>query len=297
LKIFLLCNPVADGGNANKQFGRIKEVLEKRKIDFDIVSTNYAGEAVEIIKILEFAKYDAISICGGDGTLFETINGYMQNQSPIKIPVSVFPVGRGNAFARDIGLEAGKIEEAADLIINNKTKLVDIGFCKTQSKSFYFINILGLGFVTDVAATAFKLRAFGHLSYILGVLYRTISLKSFPLSIEIDGKLIKRDNVFVEISNTRYTGKDFLMAPNALIDDGFLDITLMNKMSRLRLLQCLPKIFDGSHLSMKEVETFRAKNIKITTIPQKGLTPDGQLTGETPIEIDCLHKKIPFLVK
>jgi diacylglycerol kinase family enzyme len=48
---------------------------------------------------------------------------------------------------------------------------------------------------------------------------------------------------------------------------------------------------------MKEVETFRAKNIKITTIPQKGLTPDGQLTGETPIEIDCLHKKIPFLVK
>ena len=80
------------------------------------------------------------------------------------------------------------------------------------------------------------LRVFGHLSYILGVLYRTISLKPYKLKIEIDGKRIERDNIFVEISNTRYTGKDFLMAPSAVIDDGLLDVILLNNIYNSSLI-------------------------------------------------------------
>ena len=292
MNIFYLNNPASGNKNGVKYFSLIKNELDKQNIEHESVQTEYTGHGTEIIKNLAFEKYDAIAVSGGDGTLFETINGYFANKSTKRIPVGVIPIGRGNAFARDLDLYPEKWEAAIKAIISGKTKPVDIGFCKTPNEEFYFINILGLGFVTDVASTAFKLRVLGHLSYILGVLYRTISLKPFHLELEVDGKKIERKNVFVEISNTRYTGKDFLMAPKAVIDDGLLDVILLNKLSRIRLLQCLPKIFTGEHVKLNEVECFKARKIKATTIPQKLLTPDGQLTGNTPIEIECLSKKL-----
>ena len=188
-------------------------------------------------------------------------------------------------------------EEALDALQSGKTKKVDVGRFTTSGKQFYFINIFGFGFVTDVASTAHKLRIFGDLSYILGVLYQTITLKSFNLRIESDARIIERENVFVEISNSRYTGKDFFMAPSAKIDDGLLDVTLLNKLSRAKVLQCLPKIFTGTHVTMKEVETFQTKHLKIETSPLKMLTPDGQLMGSTPIEVECLPKAIEVFIK
>jgi diacylglycerol kinase (ATP) len=209
----------------------------------------------------------------------------------------VIPVGRGNAFARDLDLHPEKWKEAVEAIAAGKKRMIDVGYCKTPQEQFYFINILGFGFVTDVAKTAFKLRVFGHLSYVLGVLYRTIFLKSFTLKIEVDGKMIERDNVFTEISNSRYTGKDFLMAPDALIDDGYLDITLLNKLSRRKILQALPKIFTGDYVKMKEVECFKAKKININTGNSRLLTPDGQLFGKTPLQIDCMEQALAVFIK
>jgi YegS/Rv2252/BmrU family lipid kinase len=297
LKLFYLNNPACNNGKGKKVFSSIIKILNARKIEYDSIQTAYAGHATEIIKTLNFSDYDALVVSGGDGTLFEVINGYLENHSTKRIPIGIIPAGRGNAFARDINLFPEEYENAIDAVVFGNTKYVDVGFCKTKNQKFYFINIIGLGFVTDVAKTAFKLRAFGHLSYILGVFYRTLSLKPFPLKIEIDGKMYERENVFVEFSNTRYTGKDFLMAPDAIIDDGMLDITLLNKVSRLGLLQALPKIFTGSHVKMKEVECFRGRRIKVEAIPNKDLTPDGQIMESTPIEVECLLKAIEVFVK
>ena len=297
MKIFYLNNPASHGGKGAKYFSLIKNELNKRSIEFDSAQTEYAGHGTEIVKNINFENYDGVVVSGGDGTVFEALNGYFANSSKERIPFGVIPIGRGNAFARDLDLFPEKWEEAVNLLVLRKTKFVDVGLFSTNGKKFYFINILGFGFVTDVAATAQRLSMFGALSYIIGVLYRTIMLKSFDLKIEADGKMIKRKNVFVEISNTKFTGKDFLMAPTAKFDDGLLDITLLNKLRRIRLLQCLPKIFTGEHVHLKEVETFQAKRLKIETLPQKLLTPDGQLVGSTPIEVECLPKAIEVFTK
>lgn len=297
MKVFHLNNPASGNGNGAKLFHKINKEFELNSLDHEAVQTKHAGHGTDIIKNLNFNDYDCLAVSGGDGSLFEAINGYFANKSSKRIPVGVIPVGRGNAFARDLDFHPRMWNDAIHNIYFNKTKKVDVAVCKANGEQFHFVNILGLGFVTDVARTAFKLRAFGHLSYILGVLHRTISLKPFSLKMEIDGEKIERENVFVEISNSRYTGKDFLMAPSASIDDGYLDVTLLNKLSRARLLQCLPKIFTGEHVKMKEVECFKAKKIKIETEPQKLLTPDGQLIGTTPIEIDCLNKSLDVITR
>jgi len=297
MKIFYLNNPAAGHKNGIKYFPLIEQALAKRKIDFDVVQTKYAGHGTEIVKEINFEKYDGLIVSGGDGTIFEALNGYFTNQSKKRIPFGVIPIGRGNAYARDLDLIPEKWEEAVDAIISGKTKKVDVGVFTTEGKKYYFINILGFGFVTDIAGTALKLRMFGDLSYVLGVFYQTAALKAYNLKIEADGKIFERENVFVEISNTRYTGKDFLMAPSAKLDDGLLDVTLLNKLSRVKVMQCLPKIFKGTHVNMKEVETFQARHIKMETNTPKLLTPDGQLMGSTPIEVECLPGAIEVFVK
>ncbi|MBT5420990.1 MAG: hypothetical protein HOK80_08870, partial [Candidatus Cloacimonetes bacterium] len=72
---------------------------------------------------------------------------------------------------------------------------------------------------------------------------------------------------------------------------------LLNKVGRIGLLKAFPKVFTGEHIHLPEVETFTAKHIKITTDPPKVLTPDGELIGITPVEIECLHKDIEVLWK
>jgi diacylglycerol kinase (ATP) len=296
MKVFYLNNPASGHRNGRKYYPLIKKSIEQNRVEYVSCQTEYAGHGTALVGALNFEEYDAIVVSGGDGTLFEAINGYFANPSKKRIPFGIIPIGRGNAFARDLDLVPERWEGAVKAVAGGKTKRVDVGKFSTQGSSYYFINILGFGFVTDTAATALKVNMLGDLSYLVGVFHQTITLNPYKLTLEYDGKRIERENVFVEISNSRYTGKDFLMAPDALIDDGLLDVTLLNKLTRRRVLQCLPKIFKGTHGTMEEVETFRAKHLKIETAPAKMLTPDGQLMGSTPIEVECIPSAIDVLV-
>jgi len=296
LKVLLIYNPFAGHKRARKILPEVETAFNQKNIDFDLRLTDYPEHAIEITREIDFSDYDGIIAAGGDGTLFEVINGYYQNSSKKRIPIGVLPIGTGNAFARDLELHVSRWEEAIEIISYNKPRKVDVGLFRTHGQKYYFLNILGLGFVADVGKTAKHLKIFGNISYTLGVLYQTLLLHPHQLTIELDGKTVEKENIFVEISNTRYTA-NFLMAPEAEIDDGYLDITLANKMTRRRLLKLFPKVFTGEHVLEKECDTFQAKNIKITTNIPKVLTPDGELVGITPVKVECLHQAVEVFWK
>ena len=258
MKILLIYNPFAGHGRAKKILPEVEAEFTKYNIEFDLKLTDYPEHATEIIKDTKFKTYDAIIAAGGDGTLFEVINGYYMNSTKKKPSLGILPIGTGNAVARDLELHVSKWKEAIEIIAQMKPRKVDVGKFTSHGQSYYFLNILGLGFVADVTKTAKKLKALGNISYSLGVLYQMLKLKSFKLKIELDGKLLERDNTFVEVSNTTYTS-NFYMAPKAKIDDGLLDVTLLNKVSRIGLLKAFPKVFTGEHIHLPEVETFTAK--------------------------------------
>lgn len=87
------------------------------------------------------------------------------------------------------------------------------------------------------------------------------------------------------------------MAPDAEMDDGFLDITLANSLTRRRLLKIFPKVFTGEHIKEPEIETFQAKKIYFETDVPKILAPDGELIGTTPVKVNCLHKDMEVFWK
>ena len=294
MKLLLVYNPHAGHDNASKILPNVEKKLLDSGIEFDIQLTDYPEHATEIVAKVDFGKYDAIAAAGGDGTLFEVINGYYKNKSKKRIPIAVIPVGTGNAFIRD--MDELSYEKAIDIIASGDTKKIDVGKFTTHGQVYYFLNILGLGFVADVGETAKKLKLFGNISYTIGVLWQIIFKKSHKLEIEVDGEMHVMDALFTEISNTRYTS-NFLMAPTAEIDDGLLDVTVLKDMSRLKLLKALPTVFTGEHVHLPEVETWKASKINVTTNVPKVLTPDGELLGISPVEVECLKQDIEVFWK
>lgn len=291
MKVLLIYNPFAAHGRAKKLLPQVEAAFNNQNIAFDLQLTDYPEHAVEIVRQCRFKDYDGIVAAGGDGTLFEVVNGYFQNKTSKRCPLGILPMGTGNAFARDLNLEASEWIKAVEIIGRAKPRKVDVGKFHTHGQDYYYLNIMGLGFVADVTETARKLKGFGNISYTFGVFYRTLFLKAHRLNIEIDGNIIERDSIFVEVSNTRYTS-NFLMAPDAKIDDGFLDVTILGKVTRRKLLKSFPMIFTGEHVNLEEVETFQAKHITIETDIPKVLTPDGELIGITPVRVECLHQAI-----
>ncbi len=291
MRALLIFNPQAANGRALKHLENIKSLLTEKGISLKTMLTEHRGHGIEILKNTDLKEFDTVLSAGGDGTLFETVNGIMKNPEERKPSIGIIPIGTGNAFVRDMDLETGNFKDSIDIISNGKLKKADVGKFTTKSETHYYLNIVGLGFVSDVNGLAQKLKIFGNLSYTIAVFIKLIPLKTYKVKLNIDGKEVERENIFVEVSNSRYTS-NFLMAPDAKIDDGYLDITLLNKTSRIRMIKAFPEIFTGEHVKLPEVETFKAKKLSIYTDEDKILTPDGEMVGASPVEIECLHKKI-----
>ena len=210
--------------------------------------------------------------------------------------MGIIPIGTGNAFARDINLNTGDIELAVKIIAGSKTEKVDVGMFTTAGEKHYFLNVLVLGFVADVSKTAYKLKWMGNIAYTFGVLWKLLFLKKYIMQIEYNGEIKEVENTFIEISNSRYTS-NFLMAPEASIHDGLLDVTILNGITRFKLLKFFPKVFTGEHVHLKEIQTFKVDKISISSRKAEILAPEGELLGITPIEVQCLNKQLNIFCK
>lgn len=294
MKLLVIYNPHAGGGRAAALLPQIQQYLEQQPVQLTMQMTTHAGHATELAKAADLSDFDGLVASGGDGTLFEVLNGFMLNSSANKPPIGLIPNGTGNAFMKELKLQKNDWQRSIDIILNNQPKRIDIGQLKAQGKEHFFLNIVGMGFVSEVAQAAIPLKWMGNAAYTAATLQKLIHLKAQTISLELDGETITRQGVFVEVANSTYTGTSFLMAPKAIVDDGLLDVILLNKISRLKLLRLFTSIYDGSHINYPEVEYFQAKKIKVTESSPTNLIPDGEVLGETPVEFECLEKAIQF---
>jgi len=298
MKVLCIYNKKAGGGNSIQSLDTIKSAFKENEIQADFIFTEKVKDIPVELEKNDLKNYDGLIVAGGDGSFFNVLNAYYKMSDRADIPLGVLPVGTGNSLSRDvIEGEESTVYDFIKIIKAGKTKHFDIAEVKSKNDTFYYANMMGFGFITDVAATASKLKLFGKLSYTFGVLYQAIKLKTFDLRMTIDGKEHNMDNVFVIVSNSRFTGGNYLIAPKAKIDDGKLDLIIVNKLSRMNLLKTFPKIFDGSHVKTDYVDYIHAKSIKLETKKPKVLSPDGEIYGEFPVEMSCVPQAIRMFVE
>lgn len=294
MKIALIVNPNSGRRNGKKLLPDVQNRLAAYSISCDTFISLYNGHITQIVSMLEIKKYDAVISMGGDGTNFHVLNALLSNFDIKDIPpLGIIPVGAGNSFAKDIHINS--FDDAIKAIVCFHPEAADVCSVTQNNDRFYFVNLAGLGFVTDVAKTADKFKFFKDFSYLIGIFYRTINLKFHEIELEFDGIKIKDRNCFIEFCNSRYTGGNMLMAPDAKIDDGYFDIIITGKLSRLSLLCTLPKIFTGKHLENSAVTHYKTQKATIKTRPIKTLLPDGEIFGTTPTTIQIHPKLLRYL--
>ncbi|MGX5200530.1 diacylglycerol/lipid kinase family protein [Aliikangiella sp. IMCC44632] len=298
MKLLIVYNPYAGNGRALKLLPQIRAYLDLVELDYQLVLSEYPKHTLELVSNAALEQYSGVIASGGDGTLFEVLNGYKNNplvkSGEITLPLGLIPNGTGNAFMKELGLKKSDWRKAIDIICSKNTQCLDIGMFSCEQKQHFFINIVGMGFVSQVAQAATPLKWLGNSAYTIATLLKLINLKPQTYELELDGVKQTRQGIFVEVANSRYTGTKFLMAPNASLQDGKLDVVLLNTISRLRLLRLFSSIYDGSHINFPEVETLQVSAIKVIEEKPSHLVADGEILNKTPAHFACLPKAVDF---
>lgn len=285
MKIALIVNPSSGKKKAHRLIPQVTTALTDASIKYHLHISNSPGHLEQLVSRLSIDFYDAVISMGGDGTNFQVINALLNTFKPEQIPpIGLIPAGSGNSFAMDLNIQT--IPDAVSVIRKNTPKAVDVcSFSQEHPDGcniYYFVNLTGVGFVTDVAKTADRFKWLGEISYLIGVFFRGIFFKHHDTELIIDGKKITGKKLFIEICNSRYTGGNMMMAPTARIDDGLMDVVVAGRFSRFNLFKTLPLIFSGRHLEHPQVELYKAKTVELKTRPSKSMLPDGEIFGTTP---------------
>lgn len=291
MKLLLVFNPHAGGRRAGRLVAELGAALGEFA-EVESYRTAGRGAATRHLVDLDLDPFDAVVSAGGDGTLFEVVNGLCARPEGVVPPLGVLPIGTGNAFARDLGLRPGDWRGGIELIRAGNTRRMDVGRVDFSEGAYYFLNIVGAGLPVAAMLTAERLKVLGRWGYSVAALWHAMRGHSEPFELELDGEHVALDGLFVEAANTRYTGTSFLIAPDARPDDGLLDVVLVRRLPRRRVLRLFPSVYSGRHVSYPEVSIRRARELRITAPAGLPLAPDGELRGTTPATVRCLPRRL-----
>tara|TARA_B100000029_G_scaffold512622_1_gene609793 strand:+ start:860 stop:1762 length:903 start_codon:yes stop_codon:yes gene_type:complete len=292
-KVLFIINPVS-GIKDNYAIGQaIGNQLNSHNIQFDVLYTTHAGHAKEYVHTIDANLYDSILILGGDGTINEILNGILLRLDGYLPIFGFLPGGTGNSVLHD--LEYLDPITALKPVLNHKTKYIDVMALKFNNLIEYSINILGWGLVADIALFAEKLRFLGQSRYDIASLYYILKLQSRSCTLILDNKQYSDEYLFILVHNTIHTGKGMKAAPKARLDDGLIDVLVINKdVNRLQLLQLLSRLSTGSHIKSRYVKYFQVANVELIPNIDEGVNIDGDVKYITPVKISVLHKKLPI---
>lgn len=294
----LIVNPNAGSGKCQKNWPTIQKLIKRAKLDTDAKFTERKGHAIEITKDLIDQGFKKIIVIGGDGTLNEVVNGIFThtNLDPSTITLAMVPVGTGNDWCRTFNVPT-KYIDAIKLIRDEKTVVQDIGLVNFHNHGApprYFANVAGIGFDATVAHAANALKDQGKgnaLSYMLILLKTLLKYNSRIMQLKVDEKKYKERMFSIGIGIGMFNGGGMKQLPNAIVNDGLLDITIIKKISKWTVIKELKGLYDGSFLSHPKIDAlqstavFFAKNsLKIET--------DGESVGEGPKEFSILNKAL-----
>jgi diacylglycerol kinase (ATP) len=283
----VIINPAAGAGRTIHKWPQIKYVLKNIGLHFEDDMTEAPGHAIELAKLAAEKSYGLVVSVGGDGTLNEIVNGLYAAGSIGDITLGIISTGTGSDYIRTVGVPR-HYREACQCLLKPKKLTVDLGVVEFLNNGNIckrlFVNFAGIGFDAEVVkATTQRFKALGSVpSYLMGLLTTFLFYKNKDVSLLLDGKESQNKVCTVVVSHGRYGGGGMLIAPHADPTDGFLDVMVIDNISKIDLLWSLPRIYRGTHLTHPRVTTSKVREVSISPLQSMSLQADGELLGETP---------------
>ena len=302
-KVLVILNPWAGRGTAGRRRPELEQALRETGAEFEIVTTHAVGGAIELAWQGVERGYGRIVAVGGDGTINEVVNGIKGAEAGLgrRARLGVIPLGTGSDFIKALdGVEANDIQLGVQRAVGEHMRAVDVGLARVGDNApRFFINALGMGLDAQVAAESLKLTKLKGLAvYLVAIIRALANYKAHPMTVEYDGNRVHRRLLFASSANGRCQGGGFWMTPDALIDDGLLDLCLVDKMRLDEIIRHLPKLMEGTHTSLKQVTMARARNISVTCAAPIPVATDGEViaTDARHITVETLPGAIEVLV-
>ncbi|MEO5821403.1 MAG: diacylglycerol kinase family protein [Vicinamibacteraceae bacterium] len=276
MRIKLIVNPASGGETAVDHLPAINARLRTAG-DVDIVLTTGDGDAEEAGRRAALDGYEHLFIAGGDGTLNEVLNGVAQVDGALgRIAIGVVPLGTGNDFATALGIPDTP-EAAVDALLAGRVAAVDVGRVNDRC----FLNVSAGGFIADVSdAVGPQLKTvLGKLAYLVGG--AQVLLDYEPLAVRVSqasGKGVSEMQLLAfAVCNSRLIGGGRLIAPSAVVDDGWLDVCLIHAMPTLDFVALLRRVSSGEHVEDDRVAYFRTQAMELAFERDVRLNTDGQV--------------------
>jgi len=289
LKTQVILNPTAGNYKCKRAFPALKSKLLERGIAHNFCFSRYSGHITELALKAKSQGFENIIVCGGDGTVHEAINALVGSD----VKLGVLPLGRGNDFARNLGIKED-LDFACDVLYQGKVRKVDV---VKVNGSRYYGSVGGIGFDSEVASWANRYKKFapGINTYILGILVKLPTFKFKKVEITYDKETYQGEILMAAFGNTECYGGGINITPNALMDDGWLDICIVDKINKVKLLFLFPSTFKGNHTKFPEVKLYRAKSISINSETPLQLLGDGEIICQTPVSLKVVPQALKVI--
>ncbi len=303
----VIVNPRSAAGSTQQNWSGTAADIRAHFGPFSVAFTKCQGDAIDIAERAANAGRPFIIACGGDGTINEVANGILRSGKDVEL--GVMPSGTGGDFRRTLGLPNSN-REAAAALRTGETRWVDAGkvtFSDFDGKtvSRYFLNVSSFGLAASIIKRVKSAKVFdwlpveslrGQANFAASTLQEVLNIDPVTIRVSLDdGEERTVQTINFCIANSRYFGGGMMIAPEAKINDGFLDVINIGDIGTAKILVNAYTLYRGTHLSLNEVHDTLARKITVRSADngtEIRLETDGELPGKLPAVYEIVPNAI-----
>lgn len=292
MRICIIFNPTAKGDRARKWQSKLEGLGDS----CELRPTTQAGGGIALAKAAVEHGFETIVAAGGDGTINEVINGIVQADGLAKARLAVLPWGSVNVFAKELGLPT-RFERAWEIITNDSERAVDLGWIEmgVAKERRCFVQLAGAGL--DGRAVEMvqweKKKRYGDLAYVLAG-WQALGEELPIIKVQVKGQELHGQLVLV--GNGRFYGGRYAFFPDAQLDDGVLDVVVVEEIRRTRILKYGWAVLTDRVTDMKGVHYLQAKELELTADNRVPVEMEGDAVGKLPAKVSIQPKALRVLV-
>jgi diacylglycerol kinase (ATP) len=285
----VIYNPKAGRGKAEHWIDQIDEQLSDRGARLEIEASASPADLIRIAAESSRANYDRVVVCGGDGTLnlavreFDLANGTL----------ALIPTGSGDDFAR-VNRLPRDVRAACDVVLDGKIGTFDVAL----ANGIRYLGVAGLGFDSEVAEFANNHVRFlrGPAVYLYAIFRVLPKFTPRPVRIRTEISTRNEEIMFAAVGNSRQYGGGIRITPDAVLDDGLLDLCIVHRTTRGQLLKTLPMAYIGAHVKSAFVEMGRGREFHFESDVPMAVYADGEPLTKTPVSFGLAPEKLRFVI-
>ncbi|MER5623215.1 diacylglycerol kinase [Streptosporangium sp. NPDC002544] len=288
-EIAVLVNPAARGGRSRGLLSPVLDRLRQGGREVSVILGDSAADALDRACLAVAEEPEALVAFGGDGL----VHLALQAVAGSGVPLGVIPVGTGNDIAGALGIPLKAPLAAADTVLRGRVRTVDAA---KVGEDEWFAGVVACGFDSRVNERANRMTwPPGMARYLVALAEELRSFRPIPFRIDLDGEIVEREAMLVAVGNTRSYGAGMRVCPDAVPDDGLLDVTILGAVPRGEFLRAFPRVYRGSHASHPAVTMHRARRVRVEA-PGVIAYADGERVGPTPLTCEVVPGALAVLV-